>query len=498
MAERGGGGSAESIAPLVIAAMVIAMLFWAIAGGKVREVTWAALRTQVAVTRHIAPIYPSAMRERQAKLEQLLAQDVPADITPGQLMTMLGAGGSFLVPPIGIVLLILGWRGMSGSIAYRYRRKLNFESLIRVQAAVYPRMRPVVHLQGRMTREQRGNFWWPNTPWEWAVRCGVIADLDDKRAVEASFNAGLATQHFGAQLGRAGAALPFHVQILVAAFAARIMDRKKDAAAILDDAAAGFGPPRSAWNRAWRGLRGTTYDDWPTKGPWEIRLTARVEKLMDGILSAIADPQNERGRKVAAILAQSHFVPPKLIRLLMAAQNTGIISSSDFIWLKAIDRTLFYALNDVGRQVACVEAAGIRAHVLAEDAHRKAGGTSAAILQAPHVEASVTALKTDLTESDWSRPKVLSDRPEADSGDAIFSNPDFQVAMQNLAGTSVALNSITARWAMYEANHGHGATPPSPRSAVVPEPNDSDDDSAADATPRDAMNDTVEDTHSAS
>jgi hypothetical protein len=220
---------------------------------------------------------------------------------------------------------------------------------------------------------------------------------------------------------------------------------------------------------------------------------------MDGILSAIADPQNERGRKVASILAQSHFVPSKLVRLLMAAQKTGIISSSDFIWLKAIDRTLFYALNDVGRQVACVEAAGIRAHVLAEDAHRKAGGTAASILQVPHVEAAVTALKTDLTESDWSRPKVLADRPDADSGDAIFSNPDFQVAMQNLAGTSVALSSIAARWAAYEANHGHVATPPpSPRSAGAAESIDSDDDSAVDATPRDAVNDAVEDAQSAS
>ncbi len=51
-----------------------------------------------------------------------------------------------------------------------------------------------------------------------------------------------------------------------------------------------------------------------------------------------------------------------------AARGTrdGVQASADFLWLKPIDRRLWYMLNTVGRQTPFAEVAGPYAHWLAE------------------------------------------------------------------------------------------------------------------------------------
>jgi intracellular multiplication protein IcmP len=55
-----------------------------------------------------------------------------------------------------------------------------------------------------------------------------------------------------------------------------------------------------------------------------------------------------------------------MISLLAGARNDGVVPSSEFLWLKVVDRRLWYTLNCVGRQTPYPEVAGPFAHWRAE------------------------------------------------------------------------------------------------------------------------------------
>ncbi len=48
--------------------------------------------------------------------------------------------------------------------------------------------------------------------------------------------------------------------------------------------------------------------------------------------------------------------------LLIYAKRKGVLASSQFIWLRPYDRTLWYALNQIGGKATWAEAAGPWAH----------------------------------------------------------------------------------------------------------------------------------------
>lgn len=52
--------------------------------------------------------------------------------------------------------------------------------------------------------------------------------------------------------------------------------------------------------------------------------------------------------------------------MLTQARTSGIVLNSLYLWLKPVDRKLWYILNNVGRKAVFSEAAGIHAHWLAE------------------------------------------------------------------------------------------------------------------------------------
>jgi len=55
-----------------------------------------------------------------------------------------------------------------------------------------------------------------------------------------------------------------------------------------------------------------------------------------------------------------------LASFLVAARDDGVVPAAEFLWLKPIDRRLWYVLNSVGRQTPFSEVAGPFAHWKAE------------------------------------------------------------------------------------------------------------------------------------
>jgi intracellular multiplication protein IcmP len=89
---------------------------------------------------------------------------------------------------------------------------------------------------------------------------------------------------------------------------------------------------------------------------------------------------------------QSHaYILTVMASMLVLARLDGVQASADFLWLKPLDRRLWYTLNTVGRQTPFTEVAGIFAHWVAEKELGKK-------LQIPMVEEATNALELALKE----------------------------------------------------------------------------------------------------
>lgn len=96
-------------------------------------------------------------------------------------------------------------------------------------------------------------------------------------------------------------------------------------------------------------------------------------------------------REVQEIIAKHAYENSIFIALFLFAREDGVFPTSDFLWLKPLDRRFWYVLNNVGRQTPSVESAGVHAHFLAERAlNRK--------MTVPMVKEAVKALQLAIDE----------------------------------------------------------------------------------------------------
>jgi intracellular multiplication protein IcmP len=70
--------------------------------------------------------------------------------------------------------------------------------------------------------------------------------------------------------------------------------------------------------------------------------------------------------KVLEILSNHSYVMTVFSQMLTQARSTGIVASSSFLWLKPMDRKLWYTLNNVGRKAVFIETSAVTAHWRAE------------------------------------------------------------------------------------------------------------------------------------
>lgn len=95
--------------------------------------------------------------------------------------------------------------------------------------------------------------------------------------------------------------------------------------------------------------------------------------------------------RILEVMNKHAYVYTLMAQMLEFARGTGVFAPPYFIWLKPRDRTLWYTLNCVGRQVSFVEVAGIFGHWKAEQiANHK--------LDSPYVKKAVDGLERALSE----------------------------------------------------------------------------------------------------
>jgi intracellular multiplication protein IcmP len=108
-------------------------------------------------------------------------------------------------------------------------------------------------------------------------------------------------------------------------------------------------------------------------------------------------------KPVKRILRQHAYESTVLMQMLDQARGKkDYLPPNWFLWLKGVDRRLWYSLADVGRHTVHVESAGVFAHWLTERARKKS-------LQMPFVLTAVAGLESELKKLTDDGDMELSD-----------------------------------------------------------------------------------------
>ena len=112
---------------------------------------------------------------------------------------------------------------------------------------------------------------------------------------------------------------------------------------------------------------------------------------VDGLLKTHQDHPN-----VKAITQKHAYTHTVMMSMLEYARRNGVLPSSEFFWLRPVDRKLWYVLNNVGRNVAWTEVAGIYGHWLAEKVNEGP-------IMRPYVQKAIEAMAESLKNTKLER-----------------------------------------------------------------------------------------------
>lgn len=271
--------------------------------------------------------------------------------------------------PLVVLLLALGVIVYVSNTTRVYRRTYKMREFIKMESQNWPQIMPVINLDLIKTDIDTGPWAMALTPMLFCKKYKLLQEVRPARQegmsrkewdkVEVVLKRGEANKLFALQLGPmwgGTSKLPPHLKALFAVFAARINSDSKPAAQLLAQLSA------SSLNRS------LNY--------------AGVEQLLK---------KHENSKLVQKIVHSHAYVSTVMASMLLGARDDGVQAAADFLWLKPLDRRLWYVLNTVGRQTPFIEVAGIFAHWVAErDAGRR--------LLVPMVEEATNAVVIALKE----------------------------------------------------------------------------------------------------
>lgn len=247
--------------------------------------------------------------------------------------------------PIAFILALGGIWCIFRGPRTQYRQKLGLDGLIQRQSFNFPAISPFVDFNpstqpirppGAPVPAELPQFAEALGPEEWLaytknpLKDGVI---DEDIAADA----------FAAQLkGRwkgAGKLKPYQ-QVLLAAFCLKAARKRNESDAMLGRLA-----------KCWSFKKG-------------LQL-GKDKKLVKDARNVLKNKDISGG--TLAKCNQHAFVTTALLRALMNARDEGgVLAPSQFVWLRGYDRTLWYPLNNLGRQSLHPEALGAMAHFKSE------------------------------------------------------------------------------------------------------------------------------------
>ncbi|MCL2468611.1 MAG: hypothetical protein FWF24_00040 [Alphaproteobacteria bacterium] len=258
----------------------------------------------------------------------------------------IGQYTRWLIAPVCLLVAVYGTFMSPRNL---FKTRFNLETFIRAQAKIWPVISPVANFNpakasarilGSPMPEKTPLFAEAFAPEEWLSyhRIAVVNGVPDREAARRAFLAQLGPRWNGF------AGLPVHMQLLAAAFALKGVQKRDESDEFL-------GQISTFWT-----------DKTGFKPSAEIVSKARA---------ILKDP--EVGGKALEVVARHAYRTTALLGLLKWARFMGgVLASAQFLWLRGVDRELWYSLNNLGRRSFHTEGAGAVAHFMAETAAEKA------------------------------------------------------------------------------------------------------------------------------
>ena len=274
--------------------------------------------------------------------EVYLMQTVdPSSVSWKLLVELTRSVGDYIRYPVALILAIAAVVLYKSDITMKFRKTYSMNSLRQQEQENWPAIKPVVKYDLIKEDINKGPWAMALSPMEFAKKYDLLkkddAVLDNPQPgleMTAGLKKGDAKRVFTLQLGAYWEGvdrLPPYAYALAAVFAARI-NRDRDGADLIL----------------------STIDGTFAEGKPDFSVARPIMK------------KHIQSELVQRPINGHAYVSTVMASLLNAARDDGVVASSEFLWLKLIDRRMWYTLNCTGRQTPFSEVSGIMAHWKAE------------------------------------------------------------------------------------------------------------------------------------
>lgn len=265
----------------------------------------------------------------------------PASVDWGQFIALTRSVGDYIRYPVVLILVLLAIYLYQSNITLKFRKAHSMQTLRTQEQHNWMAIMPIVKEELVSANLNKGPWAMALNPMEFARRYHLLkkedALLDNPlpgQEMTAGIKKGDAKRVFTLQLGPYWDGFercPPQAYALAAVFMARLNRDRNSATRILEDLDKSYAAGKP---------------DFSVARP---------------VLKKYQNTEN-----VQEILAKHAYLLTVMASLLEASREDGVMASAEFLWLKPIDRRLWYMLNCVGRQTPFSEVAGPFAHWRAE------------------------------------------------------------------------------------------------------------------------------------
>lgn len=292
----------------------------------------------------------------------------PEAVTFNQLADVSTQIGNYLRYPILIILFLLAVAVYFSHNNLRYKKSYSMQTLVDEEKISWPQITPVAKLDLVKADIDKGPWAMALPPMQFAKKNQLLqierilpSDAYSRKQAKlvATVRKEEAHRVFALQLGRYWTGindLNIHTKALFAVFAARANRDREGAIKLLKQIAAS---------------------------------TSSGKLDFSGTEELLNKHKNFKG--VVKVMQSHAFVLTVMASMLVLARTDGVLASADFLWLKPVDRPLWFMLNSVGRQTPFTEVAGPFAHWVAERLSERK-------LFVPMVDEAVKALEVAIAE----------------------------------------------------------------------------------------------------
>ncbi len=289
-------------------------------------------------------------------------------VTVSDLVTVSNQVGDYLRFPIAVILAGLAYLTYLSNVTAKFKKSYSMKSLLSAERNNWPLVAPVLYVDLVHMDINKGPWAMALSPMMFAKKHNLLivekiipsdAMLSSKAVLTARINRDEARKVFAMQVGKfwtGPEALPIQARALFACCAARIAGDREGPAKLLPQISSSSVTGKLDFSGA--------------------------DKLLN---------KHKDHKLVKQIMSKHAFVLTVLASMLEVARTDGVFASADFLWLKPVDRSLWFMLNSVGRQTPYSEVAGPFNHWIAE---KELGRR----LNIPMVEEAVTGLEVAIKE----------------------------------------------------------------------------------------------------